>query len=266
MLSNLGGPQPLVGFLSAWFSLVHANQVLPETSSILERALAQRASAWSLACVDALMVLEVLQAAEALPAHRAGVRLLARVRASVLAQAIQVAETRTTLAARIWLLTCVDAQMRLERAGFTESSPTHAARVRFLSRVDAQVLLQAREQPECLATLQAEVWSLTGYLTHQLRRWASTPAGIRGGVTCARALPRSCCGHGSRGGAETRRPLRRCSSGGRRRAVMRAGRGRMFSGVSPGTWNTLLFHHVDKTLVTLTLATMFSVASDTHRP
>lgn len=266
MLSDLGGRQPLVGFLGPWFSLMHADQVLPETSGVLERALAQRASARSLAGVDALMVLEVLQAAEALSTHRAGVRLLARMRASVFAQAVQVAKTCAALAARIRLLTCVDAQMRLERARFTESSSAHAARVRLLSRVDAQVLLQAREQPERLAALQAEVRSLTGHLAHQLRRWASTPAAVRGGVARTGALPRGCCGHGSGGGAETGRPLWRRSGGGRRRAVMRAGRGSVLSGVSPGTWNTLLLHHVGETLVTLALATVFSVASDTHRP
>lgn len=207
MLYEIGGCQPLVGFLGTRFSLVCTDQVFPEASGILEGALAQRASARSLAGVDALMVLKVLQPAEALSAHTAGVRLLARVRASMLAQAIQVAETRATLAARIRLLARVDTQMRLESTGFTESASTHAARVWLLSRVDAQVLLQARQQPERLAALQAEVWSVTGHLTHQLRGWASTPAGVRGGIAGTGALPRGRCRHGSGGGAETGWPL-----------------------------------------------------------
>lgn len=40
----------------------------------------------------------------------------------------------------------------------------------------------------------------------------------------------------------------------------------MFSGVSPGTRNALLLHHVGVTLVALALAAVFGVASDTHRP
>lgn len=180
VFADLGGRQPLVGFLGARFSLVRADQVLPEAGGVLERTLAQRASARTLAGVDALMVLEVLQPAEAFTAHATGVRLLARVRAAVLAQAVQVAETGTALAAHVRLLARVDAQVRLESAGFAESPSAHAARVRLLSRVDAQVLLQARQQPERLAALQAKMRSLTGHLAHQLRGRASMPKGVRG--------------------------------------------------------------------------------------
>lgn len=268
VLTDLRGHQPLVSFLGARFSLVRADQVLPEAGGVLERALAQRASARTLARVDALMVLEVLQPAEAFPAHAAGVRLLARVRAPMLAQAVQVAETGTALAAHVRLLARVDAQVRLESTGFAESPSAHAARVRLLPRVDAQVLLQARQQPERLATLQAKVRSLTGHLAHQLRGRASTPTGVRGGVACTGALPRRRRGHGHSpgGAAQTRWPLRRRSNGGRRRAVLRAGGGGVFSGLSPGSWNALILHHMGVTLVTLALTAVFGVASATHRP
>lgn len=129
--------------------------VLAQRRGFLEGAVAEGAAAGPLPGVDELVVLEVLQATQALPADGAHVGLLARVRAPVLAQTVQVAEAVAAFGARVGLLAGVNAQVRFERPGLSEAAATHRARVRLLARVDADVLLQAGDQTEGLAALQA---------------------------------------------------------------------------------------------------------------
>lgn len=66
--------------------------VFPQRRRLLEAAVAEGAAAGPLPGVDELVVLEVLQATQALPADGAHVGFLSSVRAPVLAQTVQVAE------------------------------------------------------------------------------------------------------------------------------------------------------------------------------
>lgn len=131
--------------------------VFPQRCRLLEAAVAEGATAGSLSSVDELVVLEVLQAAQALPADGAHVWLLSRVRAPVFAQTVQVAEGVSTLRARVWLFTRVYAQVSLKSPRLAEAAAAHSTRVGLLSCVDADVLLQAGDQSEGLSTLQAVV-------------------------------------------------------------------------------------------------------------
>lgn len=144
----VGGAYPHVAALLA----VRAH-VLAQRRGLLEGAVAERTAARPLPGVDELVVLEVLQAAQALPADGAHVGLLASVCAAVFAQAVQVAEAVPALGAGVRLLARVDAQVRFERPRLAEAAPADAARVGLLPRVDADVLLQAGDQTESLSAL-----------------------------------------------------------------------------------------------------------------
>lgn len=138
--------------------------VLPERGGFFEGAVAEGAAAGPLARVDELVVLEVLQAAQALPTDGAHVGLLPRVRAPVLAQAVQVPEAVPALGAGVRFLARVNAQVRFQRPRLAEAAAADSARIGLLSGVDADVLLQAGNQAEGLSALQTVVGTVSGGL------------------------------------------------------------------------------------------------------
>lgn len=66
--------------------------VFPQRCGLLEAAVAEGATTWPFSSVDELVVLEVLQATQALSADGANIGFLASVCAPVFAQTVQVAE------------------------------------------------------------------------------------------------------------------------------------------------------------------------------
>lgn len=164
-VSVVAGADPHVAALLA----VRAD-VLPQRRRLLEGAVAEGAAAGSFPRVDQLVVLEVLQAAQALPADGAHVRLLAGVRAPVFAETVQVAEAVPTLGAGVRLLTCVYAQVSFQRPRLAEAAPADATGVRFLSGVDADVFFEAGNQTESLPTLQAVVRAISRGLACRVGR------------------------------------------------------------------------------------------------
>lgn len=141
--------------------------VLAQRRRLLEGAVAEGAAAGSLPGVDELVVLEVLQATQALPADGAHVRLLARVRAPVLAQAVQMAEAIPALGAGVRLLARVDPQVSFQRPRLAEAAPADPARVGLLPSVDADVLFQAGDEAEGLSAFQAVVRAISRRLARR---------------------------------------------------------------------------------------------------
>ncbi len=157
-------------------------EVLPQTSWIFKASVAKWAATRPLSRVYALVVFQMLQAAEPFPADAAHIWFFTGVCAAVLPEAIEMTKLRSAIGAGIWFLTSVDAEVSLKSPGLAETAATDGARIRFLSRVDPQVLFQTRDQTESLAALQTQVRTFPRCLSHQLRdgapyglfwRWAA---------------------------------------------------------------------------------------------
>lgn len=148
-------------------------EVFPQTSRIFKASVAKWAAARPLSRVYALVVFQMLQAAEPFPADAAYIWFFTSVCAAVLPQAIEMTKLRSAVGAGIRFLTRVDAEVSLKSPGLAETAATDCARIRFLSSVDPQVLFQARDQTESLAALQTQVRTFPRCLSHQLRDGAA---------------------------------------------------------------------------------------------